>query len=330
MPTSLSALLNLSGGSGQVGNRVKEYKTPGTYQFLVPSDCHIIYVTGCGAGQGGTISQLNSSNQYPPQKGGNGAFAVIDMPVIVTPNSTIMVYVPTGGVANINSETAIGSDLVVKDLLVLGGKDNLHGWLISNVGPGKGANAPAANTSVLRGRSYGPLEPHFPISMPSDNTSGVTIRDDGASNVNGALYSHGKFYFSPKNGKFTTFFNSNPCDQVAGGTYGPVPLGFELESHLPFTTDGVMYRGGFGGLNGSNTNIDGERLGFRNLNYGKGGGGANTATSGGGGGASLFGDGGNFGSTPSAGNFGSGGGGGSIYNNGAAGNGAPGFCVLRY
>lgn len=61
--------------------------------FEVPSDCHLIWVTGCGGGGGGQGSNASAT-------GGNGGCAspcVIRLPLAVVPNGIIGIYVGVGG-----------------------------------------------------------------------------------------------------------------------------------------------------------------------------------------------------------------------------------------
>jgi hypothetical protein len=91
------------------------YNTDSTYNdgsdyFLVPSDCNVIWVTGCGGGGGG----VSGRTQYNGVGGGGGSAspAFLRYPLAVKPNGIIGVHIgrgAAGGGISANGNGGVGS-----------------------------------------------------------------------------------------------------------------------------------------------------------------------------------------------------------------------------
>lgn len=81
-----------------IRRKTQNWNAPGTYQWVVPDDVYIVWVTGSGAGGGGGPSQGSNGNpgQYSGSGGGSGACS-FRFPMFVTPGETITIIVGEGG-----------------------------------------------------------------------------------------------------------------------------------------------------------------------------------------------------------------------------------------
>lgn len=66
----------------------------GSNYFLIPDDCSVVWVTGCGGGGGGTSGAY--AQRASGGGGGSAAPCFIDYPLIVKPNGILSIYVGKG------------------------------------------------------------------------------------------------------------------------------------------------------------------------------------------------------------------------------------------
>lgn len=103
----MSSLSDFLITAGQYHSR--EFTSSGT--FIVPTDVHLVYITGCAAGGGGGGGADADSGTYDYGAGGGGSGEhIFRFPVKVTPEESISVYIGAGGYGGAGTITGNGTD----------------------------------------------------------------------------------------------------------------------------------------------------------------------------------------------------------------------------
>jgi len=127
--------------------RYREFRTPGTYSFTLPSNVNRIRVTACGGGGGGGYGG-NAGSAYGGGGGGGGSGGAFVFQTVyeVDPGATITVTVGRGGYPASNGSSTVISDESNNGVTLQGGKCGGNGQ----------AGTACSGTAGAGGASAGP------------------------------------------------------------------------------------------------------------------------------------------------------------------------------
>lgn len=113
----------------------------GSQYFLIPNDCSVVYVTGCGGGSGGAYN----TNWYNllGGTGGGSASLWVRYPLAVTPGGMLMICVGRGGLGAYSSAYGVTTTSAAEPSGVSPNLEGLNTYIAGDiVGPEVTANVP--------------------------------------------------------------------------------------------------------------------------------------------------------------------------------------------
>lgn len=280
----------------------------GTFSWVVPRGVSRLLAAGCGAGGGGG-GGYGTGTALAAGAGGMAGLSVLDLPVFVTPGSTLTITCPDGGAGGaVATDGGVGGATIIAGVHARSPFAQPHSLSTSIYIPG-GEHGHAATASGGGARGFqvtGPGGTQYGVVVSISFDAGTT---NGTTNLNGAIGAQASQYSN---------FGPTLSMQAGGG------------GGAAHTT--ASSAGGGGG-----SSVNSFAMGFVVSGFGSNGGSGNTTGTesrggGGAGGGGPFGRGGAGGAGGSAGSaatgYGAAGGGGG---GGAAGGaGTPGYLSFTY